>query len=364
MFRLLPKKGSLATGPGSSSGEFHAETQRRGEAEEGKRGSHAKTQRRKAKTAKKIPETAFLPTAYSLQPSQLLLHPFQLSIAAVVTVFLDQLSGLGEGFAGLVQVALGVVETGLFPLDVGLKEGHRTAGGDLGGLVEVLLGTLGEGLVSAVLELDAVELGAGDEGAWLMVSSACLAQAGDGAVQVVLGRGEWVRGGGVQDRLQQEGAAQGEVVEGSRKNIFLPAFNPFQRLSGPLPDLAAAGEGVLAGEGWRRLGDPGRGLALSQQKVAVLEAPQRVEQRELGVILLLHSLGLLKEGAGLPEVSGLVEGVGQGCAVDHPLFGVSAAVGQFHAVPGIVHGLEEVSQGQVEFAQVAGLYGSIFPIFA
>ena len=65
--------------------------------------------------------------------------------------------------AGLVQFALGVVEAGLFQVDLGLEKGHRAAGGDLGGFVEVLLGLLGKGSVAGVLELDAAQLGAGDE---------------------------------------------------------------------------------------------------------------------------------------------------------------------------------------------------------
>ena len=60
---------------------------------------------------------------------------FHLRISAVVAQLFDQGAGLGE-------VALGVVQAGSLQKDVGLEKGHGAAGGDPGGLVEVLPGGL------------------------------------------------------------------------------------------------------------------------------------------------------------------------------------------------------------------------------
>ena len=132
------------------------------------------------------------------------------------------------------------------------------------------------------------------------------------------------------------------MVEGDVEKTTQFSLCPFQRLTRPALHL--------------------RDLALAQQQVAVLKALHGIEERELGLACLLHLLGLAKGGLCFCQRPRLVQRIGQGRSVDHSLKGIATAVGQLDALPGVVERLLHVAEGQVEFAEVVGSYGSVLPI--
>ena len=103
-------------------------------------------------------------------------------------------------------------------------------------------------------------------------------------------------------------------------------------------------------------------LRLRQEQVAILEAPQRIQQRVGGLILGLHLLGLAEARLRLGPAARLVQGVGMGRALGHPLKRIAAAVGVGHGLLGVPHRPGHLAQRQLQLAQVAGAGGGLFPV--
>ena len=95
-------------------------------------------------------------------------------------------------------------------------------------------------------------------------------------------------------------------------------------------------------------------LGLGEEQVAILEALQRIQQRVVGLALGLHLLGLAEARLRLGPAARLVQGVGMGRALDHPLKRIAAAVGVGHGLLGVPHRPGHLAQRQLQLAQVAG----------
>ena len=142
----------------------------------------------------------------------------------------------------------------------------------------------------------------------------------------------------------------------------------FKRLRRPLLDLA---EGVERGfelgpvrsrEAGRQGRGPRHALGIAKEQVAIPEAWQRVEERVLRLVLRLHRLGLAEEGEGVRPRARLMPGIGQRRALDHPLEGIAAAVGELDRLLRVPHRGGQLAQRQLQLAQIAGADGGLLPI--
>ncbi len=141
-------------------------------------------------------------------------------------------------------------------------------------------------------------------------------------------------------------------------------FGPLERLRRALGDGAAGFDRIphparLAFRVQRHL--PRGALGGGEEQVAIPEASQRVEQRVVGLALGLHLLGLAEARLRLGPAARLVQGVGMGRAIAHPLKRIAAAVGVGHGLLGVPHRPGHLAQRQLQLAQVAGADGGLFP---
>src|ERR1019366_10089027 len=81
-----------------------------------------------------------------------------------------------------------------------------------------------------------------------------------------------------------------------------------------------------------------------------------------GFAFRLEPLGFREQAHGFGKVAGLMEGVGERGASGPPLEPVATAVREIDRLPGCGDRLRYVSEGEVEFAQVAVPDGCALPI--
>jgi hypothetical protein len=82
---------------------------------------------------------------------------------------------------------------------------------------------------------------------------------------------------------------------------------------------------------------PGGPLDRGQQQFAMQEAPERVEQRVLGLVLDLHRLGLGEGRISRGGLALLVQGVHQRGGHGHAPAGIAAAIGTVHRAARVGH---------------------------
>lgn len=266
---------------------------------------------------------------------------------AVVAVLFDQgavleQAGTGEG-------------------DVGLVQGHAAAGGDALGVVEVGVG--GDGLAQGVAQPGAREEAAGE-----VILPAGGAQAVEGALGLVPGLGA---GRAPLEAVLVEGAAgEGEVLKGIAEQRRPICFGPLQRPPCPPHHLIAGRHparigprppNALPGSALPEPARTGRGgpLGPGQEKVAIAEAPDRVEQRGSGLPLSLQALGLGEGRQRLRGLALLLQGVRQGGAIDHALEGIPAAIGVLHRTAGVRHRLRRPARAYSLRAGAGRRQGSV-----
>src|ERR1017187_9264146 len=213
--------------------------------------------------------------------------------------------------AGFLDQAFGLCEIAAGEVVVGQVEPHAGAGGDAEGFFEV------------------VRRAAGEEGAGEIVELSSTANEVDGLVEVVSGFGG---AGGV-------GAAERKVVEA---DVEEPSPLPVQGLGSPAEDF--------------------RSLALPEEQVAILIAPERVEGRGFGLALRLEPLGFREQAHRFDKVAGLMEGVGEGGAPAYPLSPLATAVGEIDRLPGCGDRFRYVAEGEMELADVVVMAGYAPPI--
>src|SRR5271157_1475867 len=211
--------------------------------------------------------------------------------------------GVDEGF-GFGEVAAGEVV-------VREVEAHAGAGGDAEGFFEI------------------VGRAACEEAEGKVVESSRAAEEVDGLVEVVRGFGG---AGGV-------GTAERKVVEADVKE---PPLLPVQGLGSPAEDF--------------------RILALIEEQVAVPIAPDRVKYRVRRLALSLDLLGFCEQGHGLGEAGGLMEGIGEGGTLAHPLERVAAAVGEIDRLPSPCYRFGYVAESEVKPAEVGVTRGCVLPV--
>jgi hypothetical protein len=220
-------------------------------------------------------------------------------------------------------------------VDVRHVQLHGPALGDLPGFVQIRLRALGTGAGAGEI----AQPGAGEKTADHIVVHASAAEPVHGrvhrSIQFHVFSFQWVASG-EKDGFIKRGAPQREVVEGDVEKPVLRR-HPLERLRRALGDSAAGLQQFwLVTCHLQLLGYlPCGVLARREEQVAIPEAAQRVEQGVFGRVLGLHLLGLAEERQGPGPAARLVQGVGVGRAIHHPLTSIAAAVGVGHGLLGV-----------------------------